>query len=72
MIRKDGTLIGLVTYRDIIQLKSYPNAVKDGYGRLLTGAALGITRDLLDRASALQQIGVTSFAWIAHTAIAKA
>lgn len=58
VIRKDGTLIGLITYRDILQLQSFPNAVKDGYGRLLTGAALGITRDLLDRASALQQIGV--------------
>lgn len=58
VIRKDGTLIGLITYRDILQLKSVPNAVKDSYGRLLTGAALGITRDLLDRASALQQIGV--------------
>lgn len=58
VIRKDGTLIGLITYRDILQLQSYPNAVKDSYGRLLTGAALGITRDLLDRAAALQQIGV--------------
>jgi IMP dehydrogenase len=58
VIRKDGTLIGLITYRDILQLQSFPNAVKDSYGRLITGAALGITRDLLDRASALQQIGV--------------
>jgi IMP dehydrogenase len=58
VIRKDGTLIGLITYRDILQLQSFPNAVKDSYGRLLAGAALGITRDLLDRASALQQIGV--------------
>ncbi|HVS95837.1 MAG TPA: IMP dehydrogenase, partial [Puia sp.] len=51
-------LIGLITYRDILQLSSYPNAVKDGYGRLLVGAALGITKDLLERAGALQQIGV--------------
>lgn len=58
VIKKDGTLVGLITYRDILQLQSHPNAVKDTYGRLLTGAALGITRDLLDRASALQQIGV--------------
>jgi len=48
----------LITYRDILQLTSYPNAVKDGFGRLLVGAALGITNDMLDRASALQQIGV--------------
>ncbi|WEK35818.1 MAG: IMP dehydrogenase [Candidatus Pseudobacter hemicellulosilyticus] len=58
VIRKDGTLVGLITYRDIHQLHGYPNAVKDAYGRLLVGAALGITRDLLDRAGALQQIGV--------------
>lgn len=58
VVSKSGKLIGLITYRDILQLQSYPNAVKDGYGRLLVGAALGITPDLLDRASALQQIGV--------------
>jgi IMP dehydrogenase len=58
VVRKDGTLFGLITYRDILQLQSFPNAVKDAFGRLLVGAALGITRDLLDRAAALQQIGV--------------
>jgi IMP dehydrogenase len=58
VVRKDGTLFGLITYRDILQVVSYPNAVKDSYGRLMVGAALGITRDLLDRAAALQQIGV--------------
>jgi IMP dehydrogenase len=50
--------VGLVTYRDILQLHSFPNAVKDGFGRLLVGAALGITKDMLDRAASLQQIGV--------------
>lgn len=58
VVNKQGRLIGLVTYRDIIQLINNPNAVKDGFGRLLVGAALGITRDLLDRAAALQQVGV--------------
>jgi len=58
VITKQGRLIGLITYRDILQLSSHPNAVKDSYGRLLVGAALGITKDLLDRAGALQQIGV--------------
>jgi len=58
VVKKDGTLFGLITYRDILQLTSFPNAVKDSFGRLLAGAALGITADLLDRASALQQIGV--------------
>jgi IMP dehydrogenase len=58
VVNKQGVLIGLITYRDILQLRNNPNAVKDGYGRLLVGAALGITKDLMDRASALQQVGV--------------
>ncbi|MDE3247246.1 MAG: IMP dehydrogenase [Bacteroidota bacterium] len=58
VVKKDRTLVGLITYRDILQLSSFPNAVKDNFGRLLVGAALGITGDMLDRASALQQIGV--------------
>jgi len=58
VITRQGRLIGLITYRDILQLSSHPNGVKDIYGRLIAGAALGITKDLLDRAGALQQIGV--------------
>jgi IMP dehydrogenase len=58
VVNKQGKLIGLITYRDILQLRNYPNAVKDNLGRLLTGAALGITKDLMDRAYALQQVGV--------------
>jgi IMP dehydrogenase len=58
VVKKDNTLVGLITYRDILQLSSFPNAVKDSFGRLLVGAALGITYDMLDRAAALQQIGV--------------
>lgn len=58
VVNKSGQLVGLITYRDILQLTSFPNAVKDSYGRLLVGAALGITRDMLDRAGALQNIGV--------------
>jgi IMP dehydrogenase len=58
VINQAGELVGLITYRDILQLTSFPNAVKDNYGRLLVGAALGITRDMLDRAGALQNIGV--------------
>ena len=58
VVNKQGKLIGLITYRDILQLRNYPNAGKDNIGRLLVGAALGITKDLLDRASALQSVGV--------------
>ncbi|HZF62926.1 MAG TPA: IMP dehydrogenase, partial [Chitinophagaceae bacterium] len=58
VVNQWGKLIGLITYRDILQLQSFPNAVKDAYGRLLVGAAIGVTRDILDRVSALQHVGV--------------
>ena len=58
VVNKSGQLVGLITYRDILQLQSFPNAVKDDFGRLRVGAGLGITGDLLDRAAALQQNGV--------------
>ena len=58
VVNRQGKLIGLITYRDILQLRNYPAAVKDNLGRLLVGAALGITKDLLDRAAALQSVGV--------------
>ncbi|MDE3143283.1 MAG: IMP dehydrogenase [Bacteroidota bacterium] len=58
VVNKAGKLIGLITYRDILQIRNYPNAVKDDLGRLLVGAALGITKDMLDRAYALQAVGV--------------
>ena len=58
VVNKHGKLAGLITYRDILQLTSYPNAVKDAFGRLLVGAALGITPDVLDRAQALINVGV--------------
>src|SRR5688572_18076597 len=57
IINKQGKLTGLFTYSDILKLKSHPNAVKDGFGRLLVGAGVGITKDLLDRVAALQQVG---------------
>jgi len=58
VVNKQGRLVGLVTYRDILQLVNNPNSVKDKYGRLLVGAAIGNTPDMLDRVSALQQVGV--------------
>ncbi|MFP5042786.1 IMP dehydrogenase [Parasediminibacterium sp. JCM 36343] len=58
IVSSKGELIGLITYRDILQRRNNPNAVKDTYGRLLVGAALGITKDMLDRAAALQHVGV--------------
>ncbi len=58
VVNKQGKLIGLITYRDILQIRNFPNAVKDTMGRLLVGAALGITKDMHDRAAALQKVGV--------------
>ncbi len=55
---RNGTLIGLITYRDIINKKDRPNACKDELGRLRVGAAVGITPDLLDRIEALHAAGV--------------
>lgn len=58
VVDKQGRLVGLITYRDILQFQSFPHGVKDNYGRLLVGAAIGITADVLDRVSALVQVGV--------------
>ena len=58
IINKKGELTGLFTYSDILKLKSHPDAVKDKFGRLLVGAGIGITRDMLDRVAALQNVGV--------------
>ena len=58
VVDRNGKLIGLITYRDILQVTSYPNAAKDSLGRLLVGAAIGVTQDILDRVAALQSVGV--------------
>ena len=58
VVDKKGKLIGLITFSDILKLHSYPNAVKDGFGRLLVGAGVGITKDALQRIEALANAGV--------------
>ena len=58
IVSKSGKLIGLITFRDVMNLKSFPDANKDEQGRLLVGAAVGITRDTLERVEALQAAGV--------------
>lgn len=54
----EGRLKGLITFRDIIHLKNRPNAAKDANGRLLVGAAVGITADTMERIEALMSAGV--------------
>jgi len=58
VVNKSGKLIGLITFGDILKLKSHPHAVKDSYGRLLAGAGVGITSDILERVEALHHVGV--------------
>ncbi len=53
VIDKDGFHKGLITYRDIQNVKNHPLACKDTYGRLLAGAAVGITSDTLERVAEL-------------------
>lgn len=58
VVNKSGILKGLITYRDILQVHQHPNAVKDSFGRLLVGAGVGITKDIMDRVAALESVGV--------------
>lgn len=58
VVDKQGHLIGLITYKDIIKLKSMPNACKDDKGRLRVAAAVGIASDTLERVNALVAEGV--------------
>jgi IMP dehydrogenase len=53
VVSDDGTLLGLITFRDITKLTQKPIANKDSYGRLRVAAALGVTPDVLERAEAL-------------------
>ncbi|MGA8179185.1 MAG: IMP dehydrogenase [Desulfobacterales bacterium] len=50
-------LIGMITIKDIEKIKKYPNACKDGLGRLRVGAAVGVGSDMEERAEALLRAG---------------
>ncbi|WZL73858.1 IMP dehydrogenase [Clostridiaceae bacterium 35-E11] len=58
IIDDEGYLKGLITIKDIEKAIQYPNSAKDGRGRLLVGAAIGITTDMMERATALIKAGV--------------
>ncbi len=57
LVDEDNNLAGLITIKDIEKMILYPNAAKDEHGRLLVGAALGITADMLERAEELLKAG---------------
>ena len=58
LVDKQNKLIGLITYKDIMKVKSRPNSCRDSFGRLRVGAAVGVTIDTLERVKALEQNGV--------------
>lgn len=58
VVSRDGKLVGLITYKDIMRVQNYPNACKDTFGRLMVGAAVGVTGDMFDRIEALLNVGV--------------
>jgi IMP dehydrogenase len=58
IIDEDGYLKGLITIKDIERKLEYPNSAKDSEGRLLCGAAVGITNDMMERIEALVQAKV--------------
>ncbi len=53
LVDEHGYLKGLITIKDIEKTIQYPNSAKDENGRLLVGAAIGVTSDMMDRAQAL-------------------
>ena len=58
VVAEDGTLLGLITYKDITKAKDKPFACKDAQGRLRVAAGIGITADAVQRAEALVEAGV--------------
>ena len=58
LVDKEGFLKGLITIKDIEKTKAFPNAAKDEKGRLLCGAAVGVTGDMMERVKALVEAKV--------------
>ncbi|MFY9942569.1 MAG: IMP dehydrogenase [Desulfobacterales bacterium] len=57
VVDPQGRLTGMITIKDIEKIKKYPNACKDGMGRLRAGAAVGVGADMEERAQALITAG---------------
>ncbi len=58
IVDSNGILKGLITYKDIQKVHNHPKACKDAFGRLIVGAAVGVTADTMDRVAALVDAGV--------------
>lgn len=61
LVDENGILKGLITIKDIEKAVQYPNSARDSEGRLVCAAAIGATKDVLDRASALANAEVDAF-----------
>lgn len=57
VVDKEGNLKGLITIKDIEKNRKYPSAAKDSFGRLIVGAAVGISNDRKERVKALVKAG---------------
>jgi IMP dehydrogenase len=57
LVDAGGTLVGLITARDLIKQKQLPFATRDAHGRLRVGAAIGAKGDYLERAAELCRAG---------------
>lgn len=55
IVDKSGCLKGLITVKDILKKKKFPNAIKDSIGRLRVGAAIGVAKNSIQRAERLIQ-----------------
>jgi IMP dehydrogenase len=53
VVDDEGYLVGLITFKDIEKVKNHPHSAKDSFGRLLVGAAVGVTSDTMERVAAL-------------------
>jgi IMP dehydrogenase len=58
LVDEDGILKGLITIKDIEKVIEFPNAAKDTQGRLLVGAAVGVTADAMKRIEKLVEAGI--------------
>lgn len=58
LVDENFELKGLITIKDIEKAIQFPNSAKDAQGRLLVGAAVGVAKDVLERAAALVKAGI--------------
>ena len=58
VVDENNILVGLITFKDIIKVKQHPNSCKDKFGRLRVAAAVGVSKDTMERIKALVNCSV--------------